>query len=639
MLIGRYGMIVPILALAGSMAAKRRVAPSLGTFPTTGPLFVRPAHRRDRHRRRAHLLPGPRAGPDRRAAPPERREGLLSLTHRSGPSTSSRGTRRFQRFVTLGGAKPSGEPPRPRGVLDPDLLRAALPQAFRKLDPRLLIRNPVMFVVEITAVLVTLIAIANVTGLAAGRAAPAASGSRSRSRSGCGSRSCSRPTPRPSPRRAAGPRRPPCARRARRRRPTAARADGTLEDVGSSELRKGDIIVVEEGETIPGDGDVIEGVGFVNEAAITGESAPVLKEPGTDIRSSRHRRHDARQRPARRPRHGRPGRDLPRPDDRPRRGRQAPADAQRDRPRDPARRPDHRLPDGRPSPCGRSALYAGDDRRHGRPRRPARLPHPDDDRRPAVGHRHRRHGPRRALQRAGHERPRRRGLGRRRRHPARQDRHDHLRQPARRLDHPGARASPRREAVDGRARRRRSRTRRRRAARSSSSPASAWPSSAAPAGDGDDAGLRGAGGDDRRGDPVPRRDPHQRRPDRRPARRSSRAPSTPSPPNWSAACRPRSSAEPTGSPTSAPRRSPSRATAASSGVIELKDTVKEGLVERFAEFRRMGIRTVMITGDNPRTAATIAREAGVDDFIAQATPEDKIALHPHASRPRATSWR
>ena len=62
------------------------------------------------------------------------------------------------------------------------------------------------------------------------------------------------------------------------------------------------------------------------------------------------------------------------------------------------------------------------------------------------------------------------------------------------------------------------------------------------------------------------------------------------------------------------------------GLIELKDTVKEGLVERFEEFRRMGIRTVMITGDNPRTAATIAREAGVDDFIAEATPEDKIAF-------------
>jgi len=76
-----------------------------------------------------------------------------------------RGTRRFQRFGTLGGVKPQGEPPRPRGVFDPDLLRAAIPHAFRKLDPRRLVRNPVMFVVEITAVLVTLIAVANATGL------------------------------------------------------------------------------------------------------------------------------------------------------------------------------------------------------------------------------------------------------------------------------------------------------------------------------------------------------------------------------------------------------------------------------------------------------------------------------------------
>ncbi len=72
-----------------------------------------------------------------------------------------RGTRRFQRFVTLGGAKPEGQPPKPRGIFDPDLLRAAIPHAFRKLDPRRLVKNPVMFVVEITAVLVTLIAIAN----------------------------------------------------------------------------------------------------------------------------------------------------------------------------------------------------------------------------------------------------------------------------------------------------------------------------------------------------------------------------------------------------------------------------------------------------------------------------------------------
>ena len=60
----------------------------------------------------------------------------------------------------------------------------------------------------------------------------------------------------------------------------------TIEEVSSSQLRKGDVVLVTEGELIPGDGEVIEGVAYVNEAAITGESAPVLKEPGTDIRSS-----------------------------------------------------------------------------------------------------------------------------------------------------------------------------------------------------------------------------------------------------------------------------------------------------------------------------------------------------------------
>ncbi|WP_280467874.1 HAD-IC family P-type ATPase [Nocardia cyriacigeorgica] len=62
------------------------------------------------------------------------------------------------------------------------------------------------------------------------------------------------------------------------------------------------------------------------------------------------------------------------------------------------------------------------------------------------------------------------------------------------------------------------------------------------------------------------------------------------------------------------------------GVIHLKDVVKHGMRERFDEMRRMGIRTVMITGDNPLTAEAIADEAGVDDFLAEATPEDKLAL-------------
>ena len=62
------------------------------------------------------------------------------------------------------------------------------------------------------------------------------------------------------------------------------------------------------------------------------------------------------------------------------------------------------------------------------------------------------------------------------------------------------------------------------------------------------------------------------------------------------------------------------------GVVHLKDIVKGGIRERFTELRRMGIRTIMITGDNPMTAAAIAAEAGVDDFLAQATPEEKLRL-------------
>ena len=68
------------------------------------------------------------------------------------------------------------------------------------------------------------------------------------------------------------------------------------------------------------------------------------------------------------------------------------------------------------------------------------------------------------------------------------------------------------------------------------------------------------------------------------------------------------------------------------GVIRLKDVVKPGLRERFDELRRLGIRTVMITGDNPLTAAAIADEAGLDGFLAEATPEQKLALIKHEQR-------
>ena len=237
---------------------------------------------------------------------------------------------------------PPGRPPLdrpvPRGILDPQLLRAAVPEAVRKLDPRLLFRSPVMFIVEITAALVTIVFVADLLGIQptgpgglgfefqiAGwlwftvlfaTYAEAVAEARGRAQ-------------------AATLRKARSVTTAFRRR-----ADGTIEEVGSGELRRDDIVEVSEGQTIPGDGDVIEGIGFVNESAITGESAPVLKEPGTDIRSSVTGGTTLDERPAGHPHHGRPRRDLPRPDDRARRGRQAPADAQRDRPRHPAGRPD-----------------------------------------------------------------------------------------------------------------------------------------------------------------------------------------------------------------------------------------------------------------------------------------------------------
>ena len=197
---------------------------------------------------------------------------------------TARGTRRFQRFVQLGGRKPGTEPPRSRGILDPALLRAALPQALRKLDPRLLAHNPVMFVVELTAALVTVDVALRLAGSDVGSStglsfdvqvaawlwftvafatyAEAIAEARGRAQAAT-------------------------LRRTRSVTIAHRRGDaGTLQDVGSAELRAGDVVVVREGETIPSDGDVIEGVAYVNEAAITGESAPVLKEPGTDIRSS-----------------------------------------------------------------------------------------------------------------------------------------------------------------------------------------------------------------------------------------------------------------------------------------------------------------------------------------------------------------
>ena len=161
-------------------------------------------------------------------------------------------------------------------ILDPAILTPAIGQAFRKLDPRRMWRNPVMFVVEVVSTLTTILLIRDLltgaphlgfaiqiniwlwfTVLFANFAEAVAEG-RGKAQ-------------------AASLRRTKTEAMARRYRP-----DGTLEDVAATALKVGDIVFVDAGELIPSDGDVIEGVASVNEAAITGESAPVIRESGGD---------------------------------------------------------------------------------------------------------------------------------------------------------------------------------------------------------------------------------------------------------------------------------------------------------------------------------------------------------------------
>ncbi|MDQ1658307.1 MAG: potassium-transporting ATPase ATP-binding subunit, partial [Cryptosporangiaceae bacterium] len=155
------------------------------------------------------------------------------------------------------------------GLLDPQQLLKSTPDALRKLDPRTLWRNPVMFIVEIGSVFTTVLAIAHPTVFAwsitvwlwltvvfANLAEAVAEGR--------------------------GKAQAETLRRAKQDT-MARRLDGSAEElVAATELRLGDIVVVEAGGTIPGDGDVFEGIASVDESAITGESAPVIREAGGD---------------------------------------------------------------------------------------------------------------------------------------------------------------------------------------------------------------------------------------------------------------------------------------------------------------------------------------------------------------------
>ena len=161
------------------------------------------------------------------------------------------------------------------GLLDPKLLLKAVPDAVRKLDPRTLWRNPVMFIVEIGAVWSTVLAIADDTWFAwltvfwlwltviFANLAEAVAEGRGKAQ-------------------ADALRKSKADTIARRLKGWSPGAEGTVEEVAAPLLQQGDIVVVVAGEVVPGDGDVVEGIASVDESAITGESAPVIRESGGD---------------------------------------------------------------------------------------------------------------------------------------------------------------------------------------------------------------------------------------------------------------------------------------------------------------------------------------------------------------------
>ena len=247
-------------------------------------------------------------------------------------------------------------------------------------------------------------------------------------RSGSGS-PCSSPTsPRRWPR-AAARRRP--TRCAGRKTETLANARGRRQSssrCAAIELRRGDVVVVAAGEIIPGDGDVIEGIASVDESAITGESAPVIRESGGDRSAVTGGTRVLSTRSCVRITSD-PGQTFL--------DRMIALVEGAERQKTPneialdillAGLTIIFLRRGRDAAAVRDLLRRG--RLGHRADRAARLPDPDHDRRPALRHRHRRHGPPGAAQRARDVRPRRRGRRRRRHAAARQDRHDHARQPA-----------------------------------------------------------------------------------------------------------------------------------------------------------------------------------------------------------------
>ena len=487
-------------------------------------------------------------------------------------------------------------------LFEPAIVRRALGEAFVKLDPRTMIRNPVMFMVEIGSV-VTTVEFAGRPSLFVGLVtlwlwatvlfanfAEAVAEGRGKAQADTLRRS----------------RKETVAYLLQPRR-------HAREEIPSTELRAGDLVVVTAGQVIPGDGDVIEGIAVVDESAITGESAPVIRESGGD-RSRGDRRHRRAVRPDRGPDHLQPGRDVPGPDDRPGRG--------GDRQKTPNEialdiliagltlillvavvtlQPMAIYDKAIQSTAVLVALFvclapttiggllsaigiAGMDRmvqRNVLAMSGRAVEAAGDcstlllDKTGTITY-----GNRMAAEfiPVGGVTETELAEAALLSQPGRRD----ARGPLHR------RASPR----NGQARRR-------------------------------------ARPDRRRARPVHRADPDERH---RPGRAGSiRKGAADSVRRW--VDRATGGSIPDDLAPIVERIAQSGGTplvvadgTRVLGVIYLKDTVKPGMPERFAQLRDMGIRTVMITGDNPLTAKAIAAEAGVDDFLAEATPEEKLAL-------------
>jgi K+-transporting ATPase ATPase B chain len=167
-------------------------------------------------------------------------------------------------------------------LLEPTLVRQALLDAVKKLSPMVQWRNPVMFIVWVGSLLTTLLAIAMAGGALTGSATLPPP-----SVSGCGLPCCSPTLPKRWRKAAAKPGQQPerGEKTAFARKLRAPQHDATVDHVPAEDLRKGDVVLVEAGDIIPCDGEVIEGGASVDESAITGESAPVIRESGGDFAS------------------------------------------------------------------------------------------------------------------------------------------------------------------------------------------------------------------------------------------------------------------------------------------------------------------------------------------------------------------